>query len=99
MAAILLHQHPFYRHAASGEAEVTQCEGRSLSASVMVRKFVVYPEDGRLRIDNNRTENAIRPDVIIRKNLLAVRGGGICEECPQSIKVAFYRLYLIRTLS
>ena len=33
-------------------------------------KLVVYVEDGRLRIDNNLTENAIRPFVIGRKNWL-----------------------------
>jgi transposase len=31
-------------------------------------KLKVYVEDGRLRIDNNLTENAIRPFVIGRKN-------------------------------
>ncbi len=34
------------------------------------RKLVVYTTDGRLRIDNNLTENAIRPFVIGRKNFL-----------------------------
>ena len=33
-------------------------------------KLIVYVEDGRLRIDNNLTENAIRPFVIGRKNFL-----------------------------
>lgn len=33
-------------------------------------KLIVYPEDGRLNIDNNLTENAIRPIVIGRKNFL-----------------------------
>ena len=33
-------------------------------------KLTVYTEDGRLRIDNNLTENAIRPFVIGRKNWL-----------------------------
>jgi transposase len=33
-------------------------------------KLIVYVEDGRLRIDNNLTENAIRPFVISRKNWL-----------------------------
>jgi transposase len=33
-------------------------------------KLTVYVEDGRLRIDNNLTENAIRPFVIGRKNWL-----------------------------
>jgi transposase len=33
-------------------------------------KLIVYVEDGRLRIDNNLTENAIRPFVIGRKNWL-----------------------------
>lgn len=33
-------------------------------------KLTVYVEDGRLRIDNNLTENAIRPFVIGRKNFL-----------------------------
>jgi len=33
-------------------------------------KLAVYSEDGRLRIDNNLTENAIRPFVIGRKNFL-----------------------------
>jgi len=31
-------------------------------------RLIVYIEDGRLRIDNNLTENAIRPFVIGRKN-------------------------------
>jgi len=33
-------------------------------------KLIVYVEDGRLRIDNNLTENTIRPFVIGRKNFL-----------------------------
>jgi hypothetical protein len=33
-------------------------------------KLIVYVEDGRLRIDNNLTENAIRPFVVGRKNWL-----------------------------
>ena len=33
-------------------------------------KLIVYTQDGRLRIDNNLTENAIRPFVIGRKNFL-----------------------------
>ena len=33
-------------------------------------KLCVYTEDGRLRIDNNAAENAIRPFVIGRKNWL-----------------------------
>ena len=33
-------------------------------------KLVVYLEDGRLEIDNNQTENAIRPFVVGRKNFL-----------------------------
>ena len=33
-------------------------------------KLIVYTEDGRLRIDNNLVENAIRPFVIGRKNFL-----------------------------
>jgi transposase len=33
-------------------------------------KLIVYVEDGRLRIDNNLTENAIRPFVIGRKKAL-----------------------------
>ncbi len=33
-------------------------------------KLIVYPEDGRLMIDNNGAENAIRPFVIGRKNWL-----------------------------
>ena len=33
-------------------------------------KLIVYVEDGRLRIDNNLTENTIRPFVIGRKNVL-----------------------------
>jgi transposase len=33
-------------------------------------KLTVYVEDGRLRMDNNLTENAIRPFVIGRKNWL-----------------------------
>lgn len=33
-------------------------------------KLVVYTTDGRLRIDNNLTENAIRPFVVGRKNFL-----------------------------
>lgn len=33
-------------------------------------KLTVYTRDGRLRIDNNLTENAIRPFVIGRKNFL-----------------------------
>lgn len=33
-------------------------------------KLVVYAADGRLRVDNNLTENAIRPFVIGRKNWL-----------------------------
>lgn len=33
-------------------------------------KLTVYTQDGRLRIDNNLTENAIRPFVIGRKNFL-----------------------------
>ena len=33
-------------------------------------KLTVYTQDGRLRIDNNLTENAIRPFVIGRKNHL-----------------------------
>ncbi len=33
-------------------------------------KLTVYAEDGRLRMDNNLTENAIRPFVIGRKNFL-----------------------------
>ena len=33
-------------------------------------KLTVYIKDGRLRIDNNLTENAIRPFVIGRKNWL-----------------------------
>ncbi|MHB8388892.1 MAG: IS66 family transposase [Acidobacteriaceae bacterium] len=40
-------------------------------------KLVVYLEDGRLEIDNNRCENAIRPFVIGRRNWLfsdSVRG-------------------------
>jgi len=35
-----------------------------------VAAVIVYVEDGRLRIDNNLTENAIRPFVIGRKNFL-----------------------------
>ena len=34
-------------------------------------KLTVYTEDGRLRMDNNLTENAIRPFVIGRKNFLS----------------------------
>jgi hypothetical protein len=40
-------------------------------------KLTVYTEDGRLSIDNNPAENAIRPFVIGRKNWLfsaSVRG-------------------------
>ena len=40
-------------------------------------KLVVYLEDGRLEIDNNRTENTIRPFVLGKKNWLfsdSVRG-------------------------
>ncbi len=40
-------------------------------------KLIVYLEDGRLEIDNNRAENAIRPFVIGRRNWLfsdSVRG-------------------------
>jgi transposase len=33
-------------------------------------KLIVYAEDGRLRMDNNLVENAIRPFVIGRKNFL-----------------------------
>ena len=33
-------------------------------------KLMVYLEDGRLEIDNNGTENAIRPFVVGRKNWL-----------------------------
>ena len=33
-------------------------------------KLIVYTEDGRLRMDNNLVENAIRPFVIGRKNHL-----------------------------
>ena len=33
-------------------------------------KLIVYTEDGRLRMDNNLVENAIRPFVIGRKNFL-----------------------------
>ena len=33
-------------------------------------KLVVYLDDGRLRIDNNLVENAIRPSVVGRKNYL-----------------------------
>lgn len=33
-------------------------------------KLIVYVTDGRLRIDNNLTENAIRPFVVGRKNFL-----------------------------
>ncbi len=33
-------------------------------------RLIVYVEDGRLRSDNNLTENAIRPFVIGRKNVL-----------------------------
>jgi len=33
-------------------------------------KLIVYLQDGRLEIDNNKTENAIRPFVIGRKNWL-----------------------------
>jgi len=33
-------------------------------------KLIVYLEDGRLKIDNNGAENAIRPFVIGRKNWL-----------------------------
>jgi transposase len=33
-------------------------------------ELIVYVEDGPLRIDNNLTENAIRPFVIGRKNWL-----------------------------
>jgi len=33
-------------------------------------KLITYTEDGRLRMDNNLTENAIRPFVIGRKNFL-----------------------------
>jgi len=33
-------------------------------------KLIVYTDDGRLRIDNNLVENAIRPFVIGRKNCL-----------------------------
>ncbi len=33
-------------------------------------KLTIYTEDGRLRMDNNLTENAIRPFVIGRKNFL-----------------------------
>ncbi len=40
-------------------------------------KLIVYLEDGRLEIDNNRCENAIRPFTLGRKNWLfsdSVRG-------------------------
>ena len=33
-------------------------------------KLIIYLDDGRLEIDNNPTENAIRPFVIGRKNWL-----------------------------
>ena len=33
-------------------------------------KLTIYTEDGRLNIDNNRAENAIRPFVVGRKNWL-----------------------------
>jgi transposase len=33
-------------------------------------KLTIYTDDGRLRMDNNLTENAIRPFVIGRKNYL-----------------------------
>ncbi len=33
-------------------------------------RLVVYPQDGRLKIDNNLVENAIRPFAIGRKNWL-----------------------------
>ena len=34
------------------------------------QKLIVYLQDGRLEIDNNKTENTIRPFVIGRKNWL-----------------------------
>ena len=45
-------------------------------------KLTVYVDDGRPRIDNNLTENAIRPFVIGRKNWLfcdAVAGATAIE--------------------
>jgi len=41
-----------------------------LSWAIMLNKLIVYIEDGRLRPDNNRVENAIRPFVVGRKNWL-----------------------------
>ncbi len=46
-------------------------------------KLIVYVEDGRLQIDNNLTENAIRPFVIGRKNsILRHRHRRQCECQP-----------------
>ena len=39
-------------------------------------RLVAYCEDGRLSIDNNKTENAIRPFVIGRKNWLFSKSQG-----------------------
>jgi len=55
------------------------------------RKLIVYVEDGRVRIDNNLTENAIRPFVIGRKNFLfcdTVAGANVSANLYSLIETA-----------
>jgi hypothetical protein len=55
-------------------------------------KLVVYLEDGRLCMDNNLVENAIRPFVIGRKNFLfcdTVAGAGRRRQCREGIMKKF----------
>ena len=54
-------------------------------------KLTVHVEDGRLRMDNNLTENAIRPFVIGRKNYLfydTVAGANVSANLYSLIETA-----------
>jgi transposase len=48
---------------------------------------VVYVEDGRLQIDNNRIENAMRPAALGRKNWLFIgEAGQLTAVCLRMIE-------------
>ncbi|MFD2194970.1 IS66 family transposase, partial [Oceanobacillus bengalensis] len=92
-------QSPFYgRNALAKAADYTLNHASGLKA---------FLEDGRIEIDNNPAENAIRPNVIGRKNWLfsvseaGAKANAICLSIAETAKVNgvdFYT-YLVKLLT
>lgn len=84
--------------------------GRAISYSLKQwRKLIVFLDDGRLSCDNNRSERAVKPFVLARKNFLfskspkGATASGICYSIIETSKanglVAFnYLTYLFEKL-